>query len=559
MRFSVLHIALLLLLPLIAGVASAQPVGPTTPIILEHADVVNGTVVNGEEINEFIGSVAITQGVTHITADRAVLNRNTNYVVFTGNVVMTQPNVRLSAPQADYDGRTRVASGTGGVRLEESGAVMDAAAGEYNMNTRVATFRGGVRLRDSNATLDASYGEYYQDDRHAAFHGGVRVENDSGTLMARDFTYWRDSREAFAVGDVILTPKDHGAVLTGDTLRNQPSRNYTLVLGRPKLVQIDTVDRVDSAGNVRRDTTVITARKMEAFRGEHEEYVGTDSVRLHRGDLVAIAAFGRYLPKEEVIGLGAGRARPSAGADSSRSDSTRADSSKPSPGQKSPPRSGTPSQRDTLARRDTSHVDTTAGADAVAGVRPAQRAAGGSYPVIWYGDSQLTGDTVTVRLQQKKLHRLDADRNAFAVTKGKLNDRFDQLAGERILFAVSEDTVRQVRSEGLASSIYFVYDSDRPNGVNRASGDTINVGFDNGEASRIAVFGKRSPSEGEYFPEQDVAGQEGSYRLAGFVWFERDGTASALKGSLPRGASGPAEGESDQKKGSGSGVRSRPR
>lgn len=554
-----LHIALLLLLlALPARRAAAQPAGPATPIILEHADMIIGRVEGGEEVNDFVGNVAITQGATRIVADRAVLYRLANRAVFTGNVVITQPNMKMSTTHAEYDGLTKVASASNGVRLEESGAVMDAASGEYNLGLRTAYFRGGVRLRDTSATLKASYGEYYQDERRAQFHGGVTVESDSGLLVANDLTYWRDSREAYAVGNVVLTPKYYDARMSGDTLHDYPSRRYTLVVGHPRLVQIDTVDRVDSAGNVSRDTTVITARKMEAFRADRKEYVGTDSVRLRRGELTALAAFGRYLPDDEIIALGPGIRRAISDTSASSRDSLRPDSARgPAPGlppggspSGGPPSGGTPP------------ADSAARPDAVAGVTPVERSRVGSYPVIWYDKSQLTGDTVTVFLQKKKLRTIDVLGNGFAISKGKLEGRFDQLAGTRIIFQVREDTIRQVRSEGLASSINFMYDSDRPNGVNRTSGDTIDVGFEGGEASRIRVYGKRSPSEGEYFPEPNVAGQEGIYRLTGFVWIERDLTADTLGGSLPSASRPDQKGGSskEEKKGNGgSSFGSRPR
>lgn len=557
-----LHIILLALFVLLGGRLMAQPAGPATPIVLNHADEIVGNTANGDEIDEFNGHVSVTQGVVTIESDRAVLTRSTNHVVFTGNVIMTQPGVRLTAPQAEYDGLTKIATATGGVRIVDSGAVIDAASAEYNMNIRTATFRGGVQLRDSNVVLNSSTGEYYQDERRAVFHGGVRAESDSGMLVSRDLTYWRDSRESYAVGDAVLTPKYYTAELSGDTLRNQPARNYTLVLGRPKLVQVDTVDHVDSAGNVWRDTTVITARKMEAFRGEHEEYVGTDSVRLRRGDLVALAALGRYLPREEVIGLGPGVAKRMAG----RGDSVVRDSVSIGGRHRDSTSTGGGPRK---TRRDstglaTAHRDTTArdssGQEAVTGVRPVGRSNVGSYPVIWYGGSQLTGDSVTIGLAQKKLRTIDAMANAFAVTKGKLEGRYDQLAGQRIKFFVQEDTIRRVRSEGLASSIYFVYDSDQPNGVNRASGDTINVGFDQGQASQIAIFGKRSRSEGEYFPEKNVGGQETNYRLAGFVWIDRDLTADTLHGTLPRPSQGNAQSDNgDKNKPSGQSYGAHPR
>jgi hypothetical protein len=153
---------------------------------------------------------------------------------------------------------------------------------------------------------------------------------------------------------------------------------------------------------------------------------------------------------------------------------------------------------------------------------------------VWYQKSQLTGDSITVGLLEKRLRSIDVVGNAFAVSASSLPQRFDQLAAVRLFFDIRLDTIRSVRGDGQASSIYNVFDGKAPSGVNRASGDTIVIGFDSGSASRIAIFGKRSRAEGEYFPEEMVTGQEASFRLEGFRLIPRDRKVEALNGTLPK-------------------------
>jgi lipopolysaccharide export system protein LptA len=396
----------------------------------------------------------------------------------------------LNAPRAEYDGVSRVATASSGVTLQEENATLRAGSGSYRMYERVAYFSDGVTLEDGKAKLTAAAGEYYSLEKRAVFRGNVNVLSDSGRIRAEQLTYWRESQEAFATGNVTLLPKGQNARLTGDTLRNIPARNYTLVLGHPKLVQIDTT-RADSTGEIRRDTTTITARMLEAFRGTTAEYRATDNVRLNRGDLQAVSRIARYLPDDSVIALGSGVARK------------RADT-----GNAAPKDSLSGNRAVTGVRKDTSAGETS----------PLMAS-----PIVWYGKSQLTGDTITVGLSDRRLRAIDVTGNAFAVTEGERRGRYDQLAGERLYFDVLEDTIRYVRSEGLASSIYFLYDAGNPNGLNRASGDTIGIAFDAGQVSRIRIRGKRNRAEGEYFPEAQVAGQEGGFRLEGFRWVGRDG------------------------------------
>lgn len=480
----------------------AQPVGPSQPLTFK-ADSLVTTMIGTEEVNTLWGNAKIDQGVVHIEADKAVLYSNTNRAVLTGNVRVTQPGTVMTAPRAEYEGNTRLATAPDGMTLQEEGATLRAGWGTYNMYSRIAQFRNGVVLEDGKSTLRAATGDYFSVERRAVFVGGVRVESDSGTITSRNLTYWRDSRESFAVGDVVLISDKHAARLTGDTVRNRPADGYTLATGSPKLVQVDTTTAGDS---VRHDTTVITALKLEAFRSGREEYVATDSARLRRGALEAIGGVARFIMDDSIIALG--------------------------------PRILSPSP-DTIVTGRRPPADTATASDSSRAADTTDRAGNAVarkdlYPVVWYDKSQLTGDTITVGLTERKLRTIDVMGNAFAVTEGAKPLRYDQLAATRLLFDVLLDTIRSVHAQGLASSIYFMYDSNIPSGVNRASGDTINIVFDKGQASNIGIIGRRARSEGEYFPEQYVAGQENAYRLEGFRWLGRDGSVVQLTGSLPK-------------------------
>lgn len=487
---------LALILPSI-GPLGAQPVGPAQMVDIEHADSLVVTVLNGEEVRRLIGNVRVRQGVLRLAADRAEYSITRNHAELSGNVRIEQPGMVMTGPRVGYDGNTRIATAPAGVTLVDNGATLRAGVGEYDMNSRVARFRSGVTLQDGKSTLRAGSGDYYSNDLRAEFRDNVQVENDSGSITARRITHWRSTQESFAVGSVVLIARRNNARLTGDTLRYRPADGYTVATGRPRLVQIDTSRIVDSTGRIRRDTTIISAMKLESFRRGAEAYVATDSVRFRRGELEGVAALARYLPDSNVITLGPGRLG------------------------------------DTM-RDPPSKETTTSDTGAITGVKPRLTPAKGPYPVVWYERSQLTGDSIVVGLQSRKLRSIDVIGRAFAVTEGKLRGRYDQMAGSRLFFDILRDTIRQIRSEEFASSIVFIYDGEAPQGVDRQSGDTITVDFDSGEAVAASVTGRRTRAEGEYFPEELVAGTLATFRLDGFRLYDRDGSIGTLSPTLPR-------------------------
>jgi lipopolysaccharide export system protein LptA len=492
---------------LFASAASlrAQPTGPSQPVTIEYADKIVGNEETG--VTELIGNVRVVQGVTRISANRAVHYRDGNRVELIGSVRVVQPGTTLLAPRAEYDGNTRLATAPAGVTIHDGDATIRASSGTYDLYSRRASFAGGVTMTDPQGNVRAGSGEYYSDERRAEFHSGVTVTTDSGSISARDLSYWRDTQETYAQGNVVIIPKDRDAKLTGQALRHIPRAGYTVVTGSPKLVDIDT------ATDGSRDTTVIVASKLEAFRTEaHEEYVATDSVRLRRGDLEAMAARANYSPDDEIVGLGSGRARTPA----------------PTPVEPAAPSDSgavTGRPRDTLAAGDTA---------AVTGRPDPNRFANGVWPVVWYEESQLSGDTITVRLREKKLRAIDVVGDAMAVTEKDQPERYDQLAGIRLLFSIADDTLRQVRCEDYASSVMFIEEDGKPNGAERLSADTILIDFVAGEAEEVSVYGPRARIEGDHYPEGLVAGQERSLRLDNFRWVDRPDELLRLNATLPK-------------------------
>lgn len=66
-----------------------------------------------------------------------------------------------------------------------------------------------------------------------------------------------------------------------------------------------------------------------------------------------------------------------------------------------------------------------------------------------------------------------------------------------------------------ATSLYYLYDKSKPNGVNSVSGDRVIMYFKDGKIERIAVI---SGVEGNYYPEKLVKNKLDSYNLAGFTY-----------------------------------------
>jgi hypothetical protein len=136
-------------------------------------------------------------------------------------------------------------------------------------------------------------------------------------------------------------------------------------------------------------------------------------------------------------------------------------------------------------------------------------------PVVWYQDTQVTGDSINVHLKNRKLDYVDVLGNAFAISRGDSNfpERYDQLTGERMRMQFADKGLQQIDVETHAISLYHLYEDSLGNGLNRTSGDRILITFEEGKVASIRVVGG---VEGKYYPENLVEGKESEFAIAGF-------------------------------------------
>jgi lipopolysaccharide export system protein LptA len=149
-----------------------------------------------------------------------------------------------------------------------------------------------------------------------------------------------------------------------------------------------------------------------------------------------------------------------------------------------------------------------------------------THPMLWSGDNQITGDSMRIRMENKKLRSLWVKNHAVAVSRADSirTDRFNQLTGRELTMYFRNDKLEQIDVQRNATSLYYTFDKKDPNGANKSSGDRIFIDFVKGEIDRIKVVGG---VQGQYFPEKMINKHEADYNLDGFRWYpnrpERNG------------------------------------
>lgn len=138
-------------------------------------------------------------------------------------------------------------------------------------------------------------------------------------------------------------------------------------------------------------------------------------------------------------------------------------------------------------------------------------------PVVWYQNTQVSGDSINVYLKMRKLSTVSVMGDAFAISQSDslYPDRLDQLAGELMSMHFEEKGLDRINVYNRALSVYHLYEDSSANGLNASSGDGILISFYGGKVRSINITGG---VEGRYVPENLVHGREHEYALRGFLW-----------------------------------------
>jgi hypothetical protein len=137
-------------------------------------------------------------------------------------------------------------------------------------------------------------------------------------------------------------------------------------------------------------------------------------------------------------------------------------------------------------------------------------------PVVWSGNSQITGDTIYLFTKNKQPERLYVFENGMVINKTK-EGFFNQMAGKTINGYFIDGKIDYMRVKGSQSeSIYYLQDEDSAYiGMNRATGDVIDLYFKNEELNKVIYI---NDIKGIIYPMNQIP--EDQRQLKNFEWLD---------------------------------------
>lgn len=327
---------------------------------------------------------------------------------------------------------------------------------------------GNVVIIDDSVTMQFPRGMYYRNERRAVAHDSVRLYDGRMTLTARYGDYLIEPKRAFFRRDVVA--KDNESTLYADSMTYFRSESRTVAHGR---VRIESHE----------DNVTIKGGHFEAFQSESYNRMTQRPILVQFDTSAATGEIDTLVVRSKVM--------------ESYGDTVRR-----------------------LVATDSVEMIRTE-MSAVAG--KAQFFTSGDSillrkaPVIWYESTQISGDSINIYLEKRKLRLVHVMGSCMAISRSDSLGlvRYDQLTGEEMFLRFGQDGMESIDVNDRAISVYHLYEDSLANGLNKTSGDRIVLEWDQKKLSSIRIYGG---VEGDYFPENMVLGREKDFALPGFAW-----------------------------------------
>ncbi|GAB4295567.1 MAG: hypothetical protein Kow0098_17940 [Ignavibacteriaceae bacterium] len=446
---------ILLLISICVSVLSAQD---QNDIITVIGDSLVGKTIEGEMIREVYGNVVLTQGNVVITCDKAVQFIARNDAELIGNVIARQDSLTIRTPQGFYFGNLRKSFSNSGVILDDTKVILSADTGEYYFDLDKAFFTGNVRLYDTATTLTSEKLTYFKNQNKAVATGNVSIIDSSNVINADSLVHFRDNRVTLAFNNVKIRNLESNTVIFGEHLEDYADENYSVMDLEPLLIQVDTTytTRIDSLN----PDSVVQSYDLDSL--------------IIRSEIMK--AFRDTTDYFEAI------------------DSVR------------------------ILRGEFSSVnDHTIYFRSLEKIVTVRKDETGSTPVLWYENSQLTGDSVAIFLEDNRIKMLNVFGNAFLLSQNKIYpERFDQSRGDSIKLTFRNEELIKAEFFGNVLSIYYLYEDDLPNGLTKSSARNAVIEFEENEVAAVKLYGLPAS---EYYPEIKVKGKERAFTLPAFIHY----------------------------------------
>lgn len=471
---------------------TAKPTRERTLVHIEHANQLHKAA--GSDAVRLLGAVHIRHDSTHFYCDSAYYYESQNSFDAYQNVhIKVNDTVDMYCLTMRYDGDLRFAEFFDEVRLKDDSTLLETEYMTYDRDLHLACYPNhGVTTR-GDKRLVSDLGYYRDDLKELRFFHHVQVTSPKYQMYTDTLYYNTRIEKMWFQGPTTIINEEntlegeHGYYLTERDLayldKNPVMHNKTQLMRADSLLydrQIGFAKAMNSAYAIDTSYNVI----MEGEYAEVWEKQGfsfaTDSTRVtyyDKGDSLYITAdtvfyhFKTELNDEEKV-VGRRHVRFF--------------------------KSDMQGQCDTM---------TYFMADSTIRMR--------HMPVLWADQSQLTGDSIDIRIVNHAIDSVLQQGNAFIISADSV-EGYNQIFGQTMVSRFHDSNLHHVNVNSDAKTISWLREDDGSLiGINVSSSQTMKIMMKDGDIDRVYFYNNVDET---LYPEKDL--KEKDRYLEGFQWLE---------------------------------------
>jgi len=470
-----------------------------------------------------VGQVHLKEKNTHFYADSTVINNNARIIEAFGNVhINDNDSVHTYSQYLLYNLNTKIAILKKKVRLTDDKTNLYTEELEYDVNQKIGIYRNGGRVVNGTSVLTSNEGTYYADLKDVYFKQNVVLKDPQYDLKSDSLLYNTDTEIATFISETFIIDSAKRSIKTREgyyDLKNKKAffgRRPTIKDGAVRIIA-DEVETDDNTGvNKLRGNAVFvdTAQGLSVLANYIESNRDQGWFRATQHPLMIIKQENDsiYITADTLF---SGRLS-NLPRDSAASKDTAIKASKDSI------KTATvlATKNDSTDRYFHGYHHVRIFSDSLQAVSDSlfYSAKDSIFklftdPIVWASGSQVTGDTIYLYTKNKKADQLYVFENGLTINKTG-EGMFNQIRGNRLFGYFIDGAIDYMRAKGNAESVYYVRDDDELLvGINKATGDIIDMRFKNKELNRVVFI---SDVKGTMFPVNQMPEDEKTLR--NFQW-----------------------------------------
>ena len=478
----------LLLLILLFGPDTAAQKSPIqikrTEFIDANENEIPGAIV-------FTGNVEVEHDGVKMYANKVYHFKDENYIKAFGDFRMNQgDSLFMNSEYAEYNGNKKFAYATGKVNMRSPDMRLVTDTIFFDRMAQQAYYNSYGTIYSGENVLKSKSGRYFMGQKKYQFLTAVTLTNPKYVLKSNHLDYYTNSGHAYVFGPSTITGKDNyiytekGFYDTKKNLSHLLTNSY--IKYDTQIIKGDSIyyDRNREFSSATNNVSVTDTVNKFIVRGHYGEvYKKQDSLFIERRAVAVtlVETDSLYTHAKRLVVTGKPGNRIMRGYNNARFYKT-----------------------DMSGKCDSIHSDEARGLTQLI-----------KNPVVWNGESQLTGDVIHI-ISNSKTEQVDSLKvlnNAFIIQKDTLGTGYNQVKGKNMYGKFRNNELYEVDLIGNAEKILYSYDDDVLFGIDKGVGSSIRLEIQDKKITSASIYKK---TESQLYPEAELP--QNVRKLRGFIW-----------------------------------------